>query len=244
MPFPENGVTAGVIVEVLEDHDAVARAGARALAACAEAAVARRGIFTMALSGGRTPWAMLAELGSYELPWDRIHVFQVDERVAPPGDPDRNLAGIAVSLLRSPGLPRENVHAMPVDAPDLEAAARRYAAELASVCGRPPVLDVVHLGLGDDGHTASWPPGDSVAAVTDADVGVSGIYRGRRRMTLTPPAVNRSRVVLWMVTGPDKARVLDRMRAGDPTLPASLVRSERSLVLADQSAACEEPHAQ
>jgi 6-phosphogluconolactonase len=236
MPFQHSGVTAGVILEVLDDHDAVARAGARALAACAETAVARRGIFTLALSGGRTPWAMLAELGAHKLPWDRIHVFQVDERVAPPGDPDRNLAGMAVSLLRSPDLPRENVHAMPVDAPDLEAAAARYASELASVCGDPPVLDVVHLGLGDDGHTASWPPGDAVAAVTDADVALSGVYRGRRRMTLTPPAVNRARVVLWMVTGPDKAGVLARMRAGDPALPASLVRSERSLVLADQSA--------
>ena len=226
-----------MIQEVLDDHEAVARAGARALAGAAETAVARRGVFILAVSGGRTPWAMLANLGAFDLPWERIHVFQVDERVAPPGDPDRNLAGMAVSLLRSPGLPRENVHAMPVDAPDLEAAAARYAGELASVCGAPAVLDVVHLGLGDDGHTASWPPGDPVATVTDADVAISGVYRGRRRMTLTPPAVNRARVRLWLVTGADKAPVLARVRAGDPALPASLVRSERSLALVDRPAA-------
>jgi 6-phosphogluconolactonase len=225
-----------LILEVLDDHDAVARAGARALAAAAETAVARRGVFTLALSGGRTPWAMLADLGAYDLPWEHVHVFQVDERVAPPGDPDRNLTGLAVSLLRSPGLPRENVHAMPVDAPDLEAAAARYATELASLCGTPPVLDVVHLGLGDDGHTASWPPGDPVGDVTDG-VALSRVYRGRRRMTLTPPAVNRARVRLWLVTGPDKADVLGRVLAGDPALPASRVRAERSLVLADRSAA-------
>jgi 6-phosphogluconolactonase len=226
-----------VILAVLDDHDAVARAGARALAAAAETAVARRGIFTLAVSGGRTPWAMLAALGEYDIPWDNAHVFQVDERVAPRGDPERNLTGITVSLLKSPGLPPENLHPMPVDEPDLEAAAARYATELTSVCGSPPVLDVVHLGLGDDGHTASWPPGDPVVEVADRDVAVSGVYRGRRRMTLTPAAVNRARVILWLVTGTDKADALRRVCTGDRHLPASRVRPHRSLALTDRSAA-------
>jgi 6-phosphogluconolactonase len=226
-----------VILAVLDDHDAVARAGARALAAAAETAVARRGIFTLAVSGGRTPWAMLAALGEHDIPWDGVHVFQVDERVAPRSDPERNLTGITVSLLKSPGLPPQNLHAMPVEEPDLEAAADGYATELASVCGDPPVLDVVHLGLGDDGHTASWPPGDPVVDVDNRDVALSGVYRGRRRMTLTPAAVNRARVILWLVTGADKGDVLSRVCAGDGRLPASRVRPHRSLALTDRSAA-------
>jgi 6-phosphogluconolactonase len=126
---------------------------------------------------------------------------------------------------------------MPVESPDLEAAAKEYAKVLAKIAGAPPVLDLVHLGLGPDGHTASLVPGDAVLQVNDADVAVTGIYQGRRRMTLTYPVINRSRRVLWLVTGSEKAEMLVRLRNGDPSIPAGRVDQQRALVLADRAAA-------
>src|SRR5258705_7493126 len=118
---------------------------------------------------------------------------------------------------------------MPVEAPDLEAAASRYAETLWAIAGSPPVFDLVHLGLGADGHTASLVPGDPVLDVTDADVAVTRPYQGRRRMTLTFPIINRSRRVLWLVTGREKAGALVRLRNRDPSIPASCVRQDRAL---------------
>jgi len=129
------------------------------------------------------------------------------------------------------------MHAMPVEAADLDRAAGQYALTLQEVAGLPPVLDLVHLGLGPDGHTASLVPGDPVLDVTDADVAVTGPYQGRRRMTLTFPIINRSRRVLWLVTGGEKAGTLVRLRDGDPSIPASRVRQDRALILADRAAA-------
>ena len=224
-------------IEVYPDDDVVARKAAAVIAAAARAAVTSRGRFIMAVSGGLTPWTMLRALAADELPWQRVHVVQVDERVAPPADPDRNLAHLRASLLDHAPLPPDHIHAMPVEAADLDRAAAQYALTLRDVAGSPPVLDLVHLGLGPDGHTASLVPGDPVLDITGADVAATGFYNGRRRMTLTFPIINRSRLVLWLVTGGEKAATLVRLRDGDRSIPASRVRQDRSLVLADRAAA-------
>jgi len=226
-------------IEVHSDEQSVAGAAATMIATLARAAVAARGRFIMALSGGRTPWLMLRTLADAQLRWEKIHVVQVDERVAAASDPQRNLVHLRQSLLDRELLPSENVHAMPVEAADLEQAAGQYAQTLRGIAGQPPVLDLVHLGLGADGHTASLVPGDPALAVTDADVAVTNPYQGKRRMTLTFPIINRSRQVLWLVTGREKAAALLRLRDDDPTIPASQVRKDRALVLADGAAAAE-----
>jgi 6-phosphogluconolactonase len=224
-------------IDILPDADAVARQAAVWLAAEARAAVAARGRFVLAVSGGHTPWQMLRAFAGQDVPWPAVHVMQVDERVAPEGSPDRNLTHLRESLLAHAPLPPAQVHAMPVDDSDLAAAARRYAQTLHAVAGSPPVLDVVHLGLGPDGHTASLVPGDPVLNVTDADVAVTGPYQGHRRLTLTYPVLNRARRVLWLVTGPDKAPMLPRLRDGDASIPSGRVRAADATVLADRAAA-------
>jgi 6-phosphogluconolactonase/glucosamine-6-phosphate isomerase/deaminase len=161
----------------------------------------------------------------------------VDERVAPEGDPDRNLSHLYESLLEHAPVRREQIYAMPVEVPELETAAERYAGTLKSIAGSPPVLDLVHLGLGPDGHTASLVPGDPVLNVTDSDVALTGVYQGRRRMTLTYQMLNRARSVLWLVTGKDKVTALARLRAGDVSIPAGRIQRGNALVLADQAAA-------
>ena len=224
-------------IEVLADADAVARQGAAFLAAEARAAVAARGRFVVAVSGGHTPWQMLRDLAEEDVPWAAVHVVQVDERVAPAGDLDRNLTHLRASLLTHAPLPPAQIHAMPVEDDDLELAAARYAQVLREIAGTPPVLDLAHLGLGPDGHTASLVPGDPVLDVTDRDVALTGVYQGRRRMTLTYPLLNRSRRILWLVTGDSKAGMLPRLRAGDPTIPAGRIRQDQATVLADRAAA-------
>lgn len=209
------------------------RAADMVAARLAEAADAR-GRATLAVSGGSTPAAFLAELAQRKLPWEDVHVFQVDERVAPPGS-ERNLTGLGEALLDRVGIPAGNVHPMPVDAPDLAAAAAAYAEEIRAVTGPGGRLDVVHLGLGDDGHTASWPPGDPVVDAPD-DVAVVGPFNGRLRMTLTPPAVNRAGWIVWLISGVAKAAVLRRLLAADAALPASRVRRHDVTLLADGAA--------
>jgi 6-phosphogluconolactonase len=224
-------------IEIFSDPEAVARAAAALVAQEARAAVTARGRFVFAVSGGHTPWIMLRELANETVPWAGVHVVQVDERVAPSGDSDRNLTHLRESLLAHAPLPPEQIHAMPVDDPDLPAAAKRYGKTLCEIAGTPPVLDLAHLGLGPDGHTASLVPGDPVLDITGADVGVTDVYQGRRRMTLTFPILNRARHVLWLVTGGEKATMLPRLRAGDPTIPAGRVNAAIATVLADRSAA-------
>jgi 6-phosphogluconolactonase len=224
-------------LEVFEDAEAVARAAAVTIAADARAAVAARGRFIMAVSGGKTPWIMLRALAGEQVPWKDVHVFQVDERIAPAGDPDRNLTHLRASLLEHAPLPPQQIYAMPVELPDLEAAAKQYAQALEQVAGSPPVLDLAHLGMGPDGHTASLVPGDAVLAVTDADVGLTGVYMGRRRMTLTYPVLNRSRRILWLMTGSEKVAMLPRLLEGDTTIPAGRISRDQAVVLADRAAA-------
>jgi 6-phosphogluconolactonase len=226
-------------IEVLADGDAVARKAAAIIAAEARDAVVARGRFILAVSGGHTPWIMLRALAGEKVPWEELHIVQVDERVAPEGHPDRNLTQLRESLLTRVPLRPEQIHAMPVEAPDLEAAAKTYSRTLVEMAGSPPVLDLVHLGLGPDGHTASLVPGDAVLNVSDADVALTGAYQGRRRMTLTSPIINRSRRILWLVTGNDKAGPLVRLRNADPSIPAGRIRQDQALVLADRAAAAE-----
>lgn len=191
----------------------------------------------MAVSGGSTPWIMLRDLADEDVPWENVHIYQVDERVAPPGDPDRNLTHLRESLLSRVPLRPEQIYPMPVEMPDLQAASAQYSATLSKTAGTPPVLDLVHLGMGPDGHTASLVPGDPVLQITDRDVAVTGIYMGRRRMTLTYPAINRSRRILWLITGSDKITMLKRLREGDTSIPAGRIARGQAVVLADRAAA-------
>jgi 6-phosphogluconolactonase len=223
-------------IDILPDAASVAHAAARLVAGAAHAAVKARGRFLLAVSGGQTPWEMLRALASEDLPWHAVHIFQVDERVAPPGHADRNLTHLCEALSHAPLRP-EQIHAMPVEADDLAAAADRYAAELTVLAGIPPILDLIHLGLGADGHTASLVPGDAVLTVTDRDVAITGVYQGRRRMTLTYPLINRARQILWLATGAAKAPMLARLKAADPTIPAGRVRQDDAVILADAAAA-------
>jgi 6-phosphogluconolactonase len=224
-------------ITVLADADAVAQEAAAVIAAEARTAVAARGRFVMAVSGGHTPWQMLHALAGEEVPWEDVHIVQVDERVAPAGDPERNFTHLRESLLERAPLRPEQIYAMPVEEKDLTAAAAHYISTLREIAGTPSVLDLVHLGLGPDGHTASLVPGDPVLNITDTDVALTGVYQGRRRMTLTYPPLNRARRVLWLVTGRDKAEPLVRLRDGDVAIPAGRVRQDRALVLADRMAA-------
>lgn len=224
-------------IEVFADADSVAREAAKLIAAEARAAVAARGAFVMAVSGGHTPWIMLRNLAQEDMPWNAVHVVQVDERIAPEGDPDRNLTHLRESLLQHASLRPEQIYPMPVDSANLETACVGYARTLEEIAGSPPVLDLVHLGLGPDGHTASLVPGDPVLNVKDTDVALAGPYQGRQRMTLTYPIINRSRLVVWLVTGSEKAGMLARLLNGDTSIPAGRVLAENAIVIADRAAA-------
>ena len=213
-------------LENLPDPAAVAAAGATFVAELARAAVDAGGSFHFAVSGGHTPWAMFAELTQQQVPWDSVIIYQVDERVAPPGDPDRNITHLRQALGPAPA----EVWPMPVNESDLEAAAAVYADAL------PEQFDLVHLGLGPDGHTASLVPGDPVLEVTDRLVALTRPYQDRVRMTLTYPALARASQLLWLVTGSDKKEPLAKLLAGDTTIPAGRVEASASLVMADRAA--------
>lgn len=225
-----------MITEILPDPGAVAARAAERIARVAREAVAERGRCALAISGGTTPWLAFNTLAGEDVPWDRVHLFQVDERVAPPGDPERNYFHLKEALIDRIPIPASNVHPMPVEAEDLVAGARRYEAILREAAGNPPVLDLVQLGLGEDGHTASLFPGDAALRIVDAEVAVSGLYRGRKRMTLTFPAIDRARCILWLVTGAGKGEALGRLRAGDRSIPAGRVLRCRAVLLADKAA--------
>jgi len=221
-------------VKVLTDPEAVARDAAAIIATDARSAVQNRGRFVFAVSGGKTPWLMLRALADEDMPWNKVDLFQVDERVAPAGQADRNYTQLRESLLARVPLRDEQIHPMPVELPDLDDAASKYSQLLSQIAGSPAVLDLVHLGLGPDGHTASLVPGDPVLDVKDIDVAVTGVYQGRRRLTLTYPIINRSRRILWLVTGDDKAVPLARLLNADPSIPAGRVSQDQAVLLADR----------
>jgi 6-phosphogluconolactonase len=216
-------------LEVLPDAKAAAGRGAELIAEAAAQAIAERGRFALAASGGTEPWEMYRRLADQQIDWERTEVFQVDERVAPDGDPDRNLTHLLESL---PEAARERVQGMPVTADDLGRAADSYATQL------PEAIDLVHLGLGPDGHTASLVPGDPVLDINDRRVAITGReYQGHRRMTLTYPELARARNVFWLIVGAEKREALSRLMAADPAIPAGRVHPRASLVIADQAAA-------
>lgn len=224
-------------LRIAHDAERAAEIGAADVArACADA-VASRGTAMIALSGGETPWLMLRELCHFDLPWRQIFVAQVDERVAPRGDPSRNLTRIEQILLRAGPLPAANLLPMPVEDADLDLAAAGYQRALETRAGAPIVLDLVQLGLGSDGHTASLVPGDPALGVLDRDTAVTGEYAGHRRMTLTLPVINRARRRLWLVTGPSKRTQLAELLDAKGTAPAIAVNRADVLVVADEDAA-------
>jgi 6-phosphogluconolactonase len=219
---------------VAPDAEAAAERAAHEIAAACNGAIAARGAAIIAISGGETPWGMLRALVSLSIDWPALHVLQVDERVAPDDDPRRNLIRLRDILVAHGPLPVSRLHAMSVtgDSPDAGAAA--YAELLQRLAGRPPQLDVVQLGLGADGHTASLFSGDA-ALDTDADVAVTGEYAGTRRMTLTLPTLSRARLRVWLVTGSGKRHALEELVRGDGTSPAGRVERSHSCVVTDQS---------
>jgi 6-phosphogluconolactonase len=226
-------------IRVLENVDALATEAASIIAAEARSAVAARGRFILALSGGssRAPWQMLRSLTTQDVPWNDLHIVQVDERLAPDGHADRNMTHIRDNLPGQALLSAMRIHSMPVLDPDLAEAAARYAKVLADIAGSPTVIDLVHLGFGPDGHTASLIPGDPVLDVTDTDVAITGPYQGRQRMTLTYPILNRARRILWLAAGSEKAPMLRRLQNADPSIPAGRVRQDNAIILADRPAA-------
>lgn len=211
-----------------------AHEAAAVMAGALRDAVAARGQALIGLSGGRTPWSAFAALAKEGLPWDRVHIFQVDERVVASDDAARNWSQLRDALLAHIAVPETNLHPMPVEDSDLAAAAARYGADLAALGG---VFDLVQLGLGDDGHTASLVPGDVALAVHDKDVTLSGPYQGHQRMTLTYPALNRARAVLWLVTGTAKTEMVQRLCARDHAIPAGWVEQAKATLIADNAAA-------
>jgi len=217
-------------LEVLPDERAAARRAAELIAAAGAAAARERDRFTFAMSGGRSPWAMLAVLGELEeMPWAQTELYQVDERVAAPGSEDRNLTHIVLGLAMEH---QSTLRPMPVTQRDLEAAAREYEDQL------PERFDMVHLGLGPDGHTASLVPDDPVLEVTDRRVAITGgNYQGHPRMTITYPTLSAARRILWLVTGAEKRDPLAKLMAADESIPAARARNEDMVIVADQAAA-------
>jgi 6-phosphogluconolactonase len=217
-----------------------ARTAAEFIAERLRQALARRGGATLAVSGGRAAGALLEALAERELAWDGVHLLQVDERIAPVDDEARNWR----LVLRSPlaaRLTADRMHPMPIELAGPALAAQRYAETLAAVAGDPPALDVVHLGLGADGHTASLFPGDALLSERALLVGVSGRHAGHRRLTLTLPALNRARALVWLVTGTEKAAALAGLRRGDRSLPAAHLDPTRATCFADEAAAASLP---
>ncbi|MBG84475.1 MAG: 6-phosphogluconolactonase [Phycisphaerae bacterium] len=225
-------------LHVLKSAAEVAQQSEQWLADQIRIAVEDRGACSMAVSGGHSPWPMLESLARRsDLPWGSVSIFQVDERIAPEGDEDRNLTQLNKHVLDVRPSLRAKTYPMPVNDPDIDQAADRYASRLMECCGSPIQIDIIHLGLGPDGHTASLVPGDPVLKVRDRDVALTGgLYQGRRRMTLTYPAINRARRIMWQVVGGDKKDALGRMMAGDDSIPGGLVSSSQAVIFADQSA--------
>lgn len=223
-------------IDIFPDATTVAQEAASFIAAEARAAVAERGRFVMAVSGGKTPWMMLRALAGEKVPWENMHIFQVDERIAPTGSADRNLTHLQESLLSHVPLKTEQIYAMPVNEADLETAAQKYTHLIESVTGCPMFFDLVHLGLGADGHTASLIPEDQVLKVIDRDVAITGIYQNHQRMTLTYPALNRSRKILWVVTGAEKTEAFAHLLNRDLQIPGSLIAQDHATLFADRAA--------
>lgn len=228
-------------LDVLPSPGLAACRAAQHLADALRTGIRERGRACLALSGGSTPVPMFRELARQELDWSAVHVFQVDERVAPRGHADRNLTSIEAELVHGGPLPAERLHAMPVDSADLQASAETYAGLLVRLAGAPVTLDAVHLGLGSDGHTASLFPGDPALLVTGHPVAVTGVHAGFRRLTLTYPVLDSARLRVWFAVGARKRAMLQRLAASDTTIPAGQVVAARAVLVADVAAAGDLP---
>lgn len=213
-------------LKIYDTVDELAKASASYVASLAHDLTARPGPFTFALSGGKSPWLMLAELGHEKVAWERTKIFQVDERAVPESDDLRNLKHIREAL----GATEAEIVAMDVENPQLDEAAYDYATKL------PARFDLIHLGLGPDGHCASLVPNDSVLDVTDRLVAISGPYQDTMRMTLTYPALGRADQLLWLISGADKIDALAKLLDGDTSIPAGRVEAGASLVMVDRAA--------
>lgn len=224
-------------VIVAQDAEGAAHCAAGELARACAAALAERGRAHVALSGGRSPLRTFELFARAPLDWASIVVAQVDERCVPAHDARRNVSPIERLLVEQGELPRANLLAMPVERDDLERAADEYAAQLRERLGHSGEFDIVQLGLGDDGHTASLVPDDPVLEVRDRDVALTTRpYQGTRRMTLTYPRLQAARERLWLVTGAEKATPLAELLEGRGASPAVRVRRDASVVVADRAA--------
>ena len=234
LPLRDKGSLTRVVERmVLRDADEAAEWAAGMIAAALRDAVTARSRASLALSGGRSPWAMMGMLFARDLPWTAVDLLQVDERVAPDGDERRNLTHIE-QLRHGTPAERARMHAIPV-AEGADAAARAYCGTVRDLGGP---IDVVQLGMGDDGHTASLAPGDPVLAVRDAPVAATaGPFNGTRRVTLTYPALDAARLVVWLVTGASKREIADRLTVGDNGIPAGRVTAARQVLVLDAAAA-------
>ncbi len=225
--------------EIFPDATTVAQEAAAFIAAEARAAVTQRGRFIMAVSGGKTPRIMFQALAKEEVPWENVHIFQVDERIAPAGSTDRNLVHLKEGLLSNPAVKADQIYGMPVEESDASEAAKKYATLLSSIVGSPLIFDLIHLGIGSDGHTASLIPGDPVLKVIDRDVALTGVYQGHNRMTITYPAINRAKKILWVVTGEEKTTALSHLLNRDACIPGGLLEQQHATLFADRAAAAD-----
>jgi 6-phosphogluconolactonase len=237
---------------VVADQAALAQEAARRVVAIAEEAVARCGRFTVALAGGSTPKRLYSLLAAEpycaRLPWRETHVFWGDERAVPPEHPDSNFGMARATLLSRVPIPANQIHRMQAERADLDAAAGEYEAEIAKVfeirpTDEPPMFDLILLGLGPDGHTASLFPHSHALQETTRWVAPNYIPELKaNRLTLTAPILNRAAMILFLVSGGEKAAVLRAVLDGPPDperLPAQLIRpvAGRLLWLVDQAAA-------
>lgn len=224
-------------LKILQSADEVARQAALFIADLIKENIAKKGFFTLAISGGRTPWEMIKILAQENLPWEKVYLFQVDERITPEGNPDRNLTQLFNTIQGTRLMTRLNIFPMRVIAENLEEACEEYASHIQEVT-RNGKLDLIHLGLGSDGHTASLIPGDAVCEVADRDVALTtSPYQGRQRMTLTYPLINRAEKILWLLTGEEKTEMLQRLLNADQEIPAGRVSQNQALIFADEPAA-------
>ena len=230
---------APLAVQIHADPDALAAAAAAWIARRARDAIEDRGRFLLAVSGGGTPLRMFHALRTVAIEWGRVHLVQVDERVAPEGSQQRNFTHLQSALLGHVPIPSGQVYPMPVLDTDLAAGAQRYNRRLVALAGAPPVFDLVQLGLGEDGHLASLVPGDPALDIVDADVAATAPYQGHCRMTLTLPAIDRARCILWLVAGAGKSAILARLVRSDQSIPAGRVRRSEALLMADCAAAAD-----
>lgn len=226
-------------IRTFQSADEVAKEAAIYIADRIRENVARKGSFTMAISGGRTPWEMIKELAKEDLHWEKVFLFQVDERIAPDAHPDRNLTQLFKAIEGTKLVLRLNIFPMRVTADNLNEACEEYADHITRLTENGK-FDLIHLGLGTDGHTASLVPGDAVLAVQDKTVAITGdTYQGRHRMTLTYPLINQAAKILWVITGAEKAEMLNRLLHQDPSIPAGKIDQHHAIVLTEESASVE-----